>query len=186
MEKNDRVLEYVHIPGSLDHIKTDYDTRFRVPMVVFQIICGLFTIIWIAKLTSVSSKKIPRSLSVTLMVSILLHTVHFAHNIYDPVYYHEPVFLYSPLLFAAMDKMFIYFWILCFIVQTICNLLNTRANFVIIIVVTTVYAIMSAGSGLHFIQDVQFSLSTNLILLLECLFPFIFLGLLFQYRSILI
>eukprot|EP01116_Phalansterium_solitarium_P010295 TRINITY_DN24925_c0_g1_i1.p1 TRINITY_DN24925_c0_g1~~TRINITY_DN24925_c0_g1_i1.p1 ORF type:complete len:221 (-),score=38.31 TRINITY_DN24925_c0_g1_i1:142-804(-) len=59
-----------------------------------------------------------------LLASMLFHTAHYADNIWDPVKYREPQWLYQAWLFTEMELTFAFFSPLCFVLLVSVDLLS--------------------------------------------------------------
>jgi hypothetical protein len=76
---------------------------YRMPLVWMQSMCGLFTMIWLVKLT-VLNKSVHRTISIPLLLSMFFHTIHFAQMSMDPLAFRVKQWMYSTLIVMPMDK----------------------------------------------------------------------------------
>ncbi|CAF0899761.1 unnamed protein product [Didymodactylos carnosus] len=128
---------------------------------------------------------------VILLLNILFHVSHYAHNIYDPAAYFEPKDLYSKIVIIEMELTFLFniplsivFVIASRKLLSSCTIGQMRS--INMLMLMTLYSLMSMVSGGHYIYEPpkNYSFICNLTIAGETLIAFIlFVITLFVYWS---
>ena len=160
----------------------------RLIMVIVCVIMGIATLIDLVLQYSKHRLTLKPTLfnrivvPIVLFANIVLHVLHYAHNIYDPAAYFEPKRLYLKVFFTEMEKTFLFNFPLTVVftwtvrqLVTACSKGQPRS--MKMLAIASVYAFMSMISGGHYTFEPprQFSLLCNVTIAGETLCAFILL-----------
>ncbi|CAF0742155.1 unnamed protein product [Adineta ricciae] len=172
-------------------------TLIRIVMVIICILLGLVTLINLI-LVYVKNRAILKQdqfyrliVPVILLLNIIFHVAHYAHNIYDPAGYFEPKHLYEKLIFSEMEQTFLFnfplsilFIIVTRKVLSCCT--KQQTNLQQMLFLTVLYSLLSMISGGHYAYEPpwNFSLIFNITIAGETTVAFILLlTAVYVYRS---
>lgn len=142
----------------------NYVNKTRIFMVIVSLALGLLTLSYLVlQIKKYFSTFKPSFfykyfIPCVLLSNILLHTTHYAHNIYDPVAYFEPRKLYKKRIFAEMEITFLFnfpasaLFIEVIRRMTIFCTKNQPALWTTMIV-ACIYSLMSLISGAHYTYE---------------------------------
>ena len=169
----------------------------RIMMIVICLILGFCTFInlvvnylkhrVILKHTILCTTVIP----MILLLNIIFHVSHYAHNIYDPAAYFEPKKLYIKVVITEMEQTFIFNFplsILFIVASRKLLVASTVGHFksINMPIMVTLYSLMSMVSGGHYTYEPpsHFSFICNMTVAGETVIAFLLLIIsLFVHRS---
>ena len=119
---------------------------------------------------------------ILLLTNIILHTFHYAHNIYDPAAYFEPKRLYLKMFFTEMEKTFLFNFPLTLVFfmavrQLFLSCSKGQSKSMKMLVIVSIYCFMSMVSGGHYTFEPpkEFSILCNVTITGETLCAFVLL-----------